>query len=460
MLLLPAAAFARPVEGQITAGREKLGGVIVTDGYGFAKTDDRGRFELNVDDRAEFIHIVTPAGYVAPFNNGAPVFYLRLDPQTKRYDFDLLRYGNGDGYAMLAVSDPQTGNDKQFERFERETVADMKQHSAELAASGRAVLGVQLGDIVWDNLPLLARNKQAMAGLGFPVYPVVGNHDYDEHKKGDEESLWAYREQFGPEYYAFDSGTDHYIILDNILYDTGRQYTVGFDQRQIDWVRGYLAHIPAGERLVVCVHCPFMLTDSDEPHFIERAEEMLELMRNHKVEILSGHTHVCSNIQIRPWAMEHNVGAACGAWWTDKSNKDGTPNGYQVLVSSPAGFSWYYKSVGRPADYQIEAYGRGVFAGHSESVVVKAWNCDEQWRATWREDGREMGEMKRFTAYDADYLQYLQRRRDDGKAEVGQYKQPVLRSFYFAATPTKDAREVEITVTDRFGNTYTKTIKL
>ncbi len=459
LLLIPAASFARPVRGSVTAGREKLAGVMVTDGYTFASTDANGRFAFDTNDRAGFVYIVTPAGYVAPYDSGAPVFYKKIDPRTKSYDFGLLPYGNGEVYTMFAISDPQTGSNRQMERFIAETVADMNVHANELADHGQAVMGIQLGDIVWDNLPLMARNKEAIATLGFPVYPVIGNHDYDEHQRGDEAAAWAYREAWGPEYYAFDSGGDHYIVLDNILYDSARQYTVGFDQRQIDWVCEYLKLIPVGERLVVCVHCPFFLTE--EPHFIERAEDVLDLMRNHNVHILSGHTHVCSNVRIKPWAMEHNVGAACGAWWTDDSNKDGTPNGYQVLQGWPGSeLSWYYKSVGFPADYQIEVYGRGVFAGHSESVVVKVWNWDEKWAVEWLQDGKSMGPARRFTAYDADYLSYLQQRREDGKAEVGQYKQPVLRPFYFAATPTKAAGEIEFVVTDRFGKKYTKKIEL
>ncbi|MCD8185863.1 MAG: glycerophosphodiester phosphodiesterase [Rikenellaceae bacterium] len=43
---------------------------------------------------------------------------------------------------------------------------------------------------------------------------------------------------------------------------------------------------------------------------------------------------------------------------------------------------------------------------------------------------------------------------------MGQYKQAVERDFYFAAKPSPGAREVEVVVTDRFGNRYGEKIPL
>ena len=56
---------ARKVRGSVKCDSERLEGVIVTDGYGFAVTDRKGRFVFDIRDDAEFVHIVTPSGYVA-----------------------------------------------------------------------------------------------------------------------------------------------------------------------------------------------------------------------------------------------------------------------------------------------------------------------------------------------------------------------------------------------------------
>lgn len=430
----------------------------MTDGYRFTQTDRAGRYRLDTDTRAGFVYIATPAGHIPAFDGGAPVFYHALEPATKTYDFTLAPFGNATDYTLFAVTDPQTENDAQFARFERETVADMLSHAS---AQTGAVMAVQLGDIVWDNLPLMERNKQTMAALGFPVWPVAGNHDYDESQTGDDAAAGAYRRNFGPEYYAFNSGADHYIVLDGTIYDTKRQYTEGFDKRQIDWLRGYLKYIPSGAHLVICSHDPFMPVDSPQPSMIEGAEEILELVQNYRVDILSGHTHVGSRTQIRPWALEHNLGAACGAWWTASLNKCGTPNGYGVYRGAAYGaFTWYYKSTGRPADYQLEVYPLGTVPGHSQCIVAKAWGWDEKWTVTYSEDGAPHRPMTQIRAYDPDYLDFLSHRRARGRHEVGNYKQPVMRSFYFAAEPSRKARAIEITATDRFGNKFTKIFTL
>ncbi|MCD8185861.1 MAG: hypothetical protein LUD68_05210 [Rikenellaceae bacterium] len=219
LLAVFTAGWARPIKGVVRSGNEKLAGVVVTDGYRFTATDKKGRFSLEIDPQAQFISIVTPSGYICPYESGSPVFYRKIESGTD-YNFNLIPYGNKEGYVLFAVADPQTGNDNHFKRFEAETVADLRKHSAEHSVKGRAMLGLMLGDIVWDNLPLLQDYKKSMAGLGFPVYPVIGNHDYDMNAQGDDAAAWAYRAQFGPEYYGFNSGNEYFIVLDNIVYDT------------------------------------------------------------------------------------------------------------------------------------------------------------------------------------------------------------------------------------------------
>ena len=67
---------ARKVKGTVMCDSERLEDVIVTDGYGFAVTDRKGHFVFDMRDDAEFVHIVTPSGYVADWSSGVPAFYM------------------------------------------------------------------------------------------------------------------------------------------------------------------------------------------------------------------------------------------------------------------------------------------------------------------------------------------------------------------------------------------------
>ena len=58
------------------------------------------------------------------------------------------------------------------------------------------------------------------------------------------------------------------------------------------------------------------------------------------------------------------------------------------------------------------------------------------------------GAMQRFNGYDPDYLEYV------GRLKTEKYTQPQESFFYFEATPSEKAREIEIEVTDRFGHIF------
>jgi molybdopterin synthase catalytic subunit len=82
------------------------------------------------------------------------------------------------------------------------------------------------------------------------------------------------------------------------------------------------------------------------------------------------------------------------------------------------------------------------------SVIAKVWNWDKKWQVKWYEDGAAKGAMQRFNGYDPDYLEYV------GRLKTEKYTQPQESFFYFEATPSEKAREIEIEVTDRFGHIF------
>ena len=68
LVLVCFAAQARKVSGSVVSGEEKLSGVIVTDGTNFTQTGKNGKFSFEIRDNAEFVYIVTPAGYAGEWS--------------------------------------------------------------------------------------------------------------------------------------------------------------------------------------------------------------------------------------------------------------------------------------------------------------------------------------------------------------------------------------------------------
>ena len=91
LVLLGNMAEARKVTGKVVCGKEKLSGVIVTDGKSFTKTV-KGKFAFDIADDAEFVYIVTPAGYAADWSTGVPAFY-QSAKDCKKFTFELLKTG-------------------------------------------------------------------------------------------------------------------------------------------------------------------------------------------------------------------------------------------------------------------------------------------------------------------------------------------------------------------------------
>lgn len=448
---------AKEIEGIVKSGNNLLSGVVVTDGTNFAQTTSNGKFRLSVSDSAEFVYIFTPDGYTAPFKSGTPEFYQSLNGKTSFFTFNLLslQHKTAD-YALLATADPQTKNRKQFERFEEESITDLKKTIA--SYKNRNVVGIALGDIVWDSLDLFGDFKKAVSSLNIPFYPVIGNHDYNLNISNMYKSAEDYKQHFGPIYYGFNLGNQHYIVLDDIIYKGNKTYDEDLTDEQLDWLEKYLNYIPKGSELLIAMHAPFKTLQSNR--VIPHGKRLLEICKDYKLSFLSGHTHLNSNEEVAPNVIEHNIGALCGTWWTSDVCRDGTPNGYQVFEGSPNSFSWYFKSVGKDRNYQIALFDRGSVSEDSNAVIAKIWNWDSKWKVEWYEDNKYMGEMKQFEAFSPDYLEYLKERNAGDLTKVPEYKQPTKTFFYFKATPSKAAKEIKVVATDRFKKQYIQVIQL
>ena len=443
-------AEARKVTGSVKCGENKLEGVIVTDGTNFTKTLKSGKFTFDIDDNAEFVFIITPAGYVADWSSGVPAFYMPA-AGVSRFDFQLTRTAGGDDYTIVAMADTQTKSDEHFAQFAGKPLNDICKTTKGL--SGAAV-GLTLGDICWDRIELLDRYKQEIVRTGIPFYPVIGNHDKEAHAEGKAEASAAYRSKMGPENYAFCLGKDVVIVLDNIIFNKNSRMTSGYTEEVISWVKGLLKMIPSTVDIYIAQHAPIVEGNKK----IDNASALLSTIRGRKVTFLSGHMHVNQISQIEKNVTEHNIAAICGAWWDTIRCTDGTPRGYKVLTKFGGKLSWYYKPIDQSRKHMAEVYTLGQTSRHPNSVVVNVWDWDPEWKVEWYEDGQYRGKMDQVEEVSPTFTEEIEAAY--AGQEIPDWKRGSVSRHYFAATPSRYARNVTIAVTSRFGQKWTQTVEV
>lgn len=441
-------AEARKVTGMVTCGGEKLGGVIVSDGTGFTKTKNNGRFSFEIKDDAEFVYIVTPAGCSADWSSGVPAFFQRAEGKD-RFDFDLRKTGDTDDYTIIAIADPQTKGKGHFAKFSAEPMADLCKTAAE---QKHTTTGLVLGDICWDSLEMLELYKKEIVRTGVPFYPVVGNHDHEKEAKGDHNTTAVYRDNMGPENYAFFVGNDVVIVLDNIIYDTNKKYQNGYTPEILAWVEGLMTMIPEDSYLYVAQHAPVLVWDSKIKAV--RASELIDLLDEHEFCFVSGHTHINNYLVYEGGVPEHNVAALCGSWWDVNHCTDGTPRGYKVFTKQDGNLSWYYKSVDHPKDYQFQVFSIGESSLYPDSILVNVWDWDPEWSVAWYENGVFKGELENVMALSPQYEKEINAVFAAKGEKIPNYKKPRMNNHYFTISPAKDAEKVKICIRSRFGQTW------
>lgn len=441
-------AEARKVSGTVMCGEEKLEGVIVTDGKNFTQTK-KGKFKFEIEDNAEFVYIVTPSGYVADWSTGVPAFYKEAAGNDK-FHFELQKTAPTDEYNIVAISDPQTQNDRHFEQFSAEPMQDLCETVKGL---DRVAVGLTLGDICWDSLEYLEKYKKEIIRTGIPFYPVVGNHDHDRNVQGDIASTAAYRKVFGPENYAFFLGKDVVIVLDNIIYDTQKQYKEGYASHVLSWVKGLESLIPESADLYIAQHSPVLHWDQGRRKIIN-SHDLIGIVHGHEVHFISGHTHINNNFDYGNNVYEHNVATFCGAWWSTEHSTDGTPRGYKVFTKKDDKLTWYYKSIGHSKDFQVEMFGMGQTALHPNSIVLNVWDWDPLWKVEWFQDGVYMGELEPIEMISPLYFNEINQAYAAEGQDVPSFKKPRSNYHYFAATPSQYAKNIVVSVRSRFGQDW------
>jgi len=165
---------------------EGLNGVMVSNQKDVVITNEKGHFQIKLIE-GNFVFVTKPEAYqfkLDKYNN--PEFYFLY--KTKKTK-ELLIYPSSEPiteipealyfpvyenpgeqeHSCLMIGDPQMKDDKRLEYYREGVIPFL--------ANKEADFYVELGDIAFNNLEILTKEKQVSATLGIPGYRVLGNHD-------------------------------------------------------------------------------------------------------------------------------------------------------------------------------------------------------------------------------------------------------------------------------------------
>jgi 3',5'-cyclic AMP phosphodiesterase CpdA len=199
---------------------------------------------------------------------------------------------------FIQMSDPQFGMFDENKDFEHETC------NFEFAIATANRLKPQFvivtGDLVNKdgNAAQIAEYKRIVAKLNpaIKLYSVPGNHDVGNEPT--KETLAAYRERLGPDYYTFQAADFEGIVLNSNL-EKAVQNVPDEAAKMESWFKAELEKARAAgvKRIIVFQHIPFFLKTADEPdqYFnipTETRKRYLTLMHDAGVkEVFAGHLH-------------------------------------------------------------------------------------------------------------------------------------------------------------------------
>lgn len=504
------------VKGLVYSNGVGIPGVVVSDGYEVTATDENGVYYLPSQKKTGFVFISLPANYEAPAIDNIPQFFKRLTggSAVEQKDFLLTPAANSK-HVVVALADWHLAKrNDDLSQYGSGLVPDVNALINDHAASNTRVYGLPLGDGSWDaywyaNNYGLVEYKSEMKKVNCPMFNVIGNHDHDPYVSNDWESKKKYRDVIGPTYYSFNLGEVHYVVLDNIEYvNTGggpgvvgqRNYYDVISADQLEWLRRDLAAIEDKTApLIIVMHAPLHRS----PSLDENGEQVDTVGLNNggalisavegfsKVYVVSGHVHTNYTVKHNEAITEFNVGAVCATWWwTGKSGyagnhicKDGSPGGYGVFDIDGRNVRWYYKSIGKSADYQFRTYDLNkvhitaqAFAPNStdellkeytdvyaspnlnNEVLINVWGFGSGWAIEVSEGGIPLP-VTRLSGLDPLHIiSYEAKRLNAGAVPTDSFvTDPTAHMFKVAAASATST--LEIKVTDPYGNVYKESMQ-
>ncbi len=504
------------VKGIVYSNGVGIPGVVVSDGYNVTVTDRNGIYYLTSEKKNGYVFISVPANYEVAYDNNIPQFFQRLTAGSsiEQKDFSLVPVSNGK-YVMLATSDWHLANrNDDIQQFSSGFLKDANALIADYTNTGTRVYGLALGDLSWDlywyeNHFALPEYLTQMKNVNCPIFSTMGNHDNDPYITDDWTAAAKFRDVVGPNYYSFNIGEVHYIVLDDIQYlNTGgsqgvigqRNYNDVVVNDQMQWLQKDLATIhDKTAPLIISMHAPLYGSpavdgNGNEVNTIKlnNGSSFLTALNGFAdVHLLTGHIHVNYTVRHSASIIEHNTAAVCATWWWTGKNgyagnhicKDGSPGGYNVFEINGRDLKWYYKSIGYPKSYQFRAYDlnriqitsarfapnstddalapyAGAYANASpgNEVLINVFGYGPGWKVEVSEGGTPLT-VTRVSALDPLHIISYEAKRLNAGATPTEEFVTSQNTHMFKVKASGGSSTLDIKVTDNFGNVYSEAMQ-
>lgn len=496
------------IKGVVYANGSGLANVVVSDGFEVTKTDDQGIYYLKSAKKNKYIFVSIPAQYEVQTTQSLPLFFKRLERAehiVEIMDFELTKVDNDD-HVVMVLGDMHLANRNQdVSQFQNGFLKDLNQSIEKYKGLGKKVYALTLGDMTWETywastgfgLPEYLRE---MNKINAPVFNTMGNHDNDPAVSGDWNSSERFRTVIGPNYYSFNIGKVHYVVLDNIEYLNtpigNRNYNGTISTDQMEWLRKDLGMIEdKSTPIVIAMHINLFsnpsLSGGNETrnNRLTNSQELIDVLSAFStVHIYSGHTHMNYNARYSPALMEHNIGVVCATWWWTGALanthicKDGTPGGYAIWQANNREVQWVYKSIGEPEDYQFRSYDLNKVlltkeeyapayngsewntyaveyanANLNNEILINVWNYDPEWKVEVTEQGVPLPVSRVRTRDPLHIISYSAKRLNQNAVPTADFVTG-LSAHMFKAKASSPTSTIEIKVTDCFGKVYKETM--
>lgn len=451
------------IKGRVASEGKGLNRVVVSDGRSVVLTNSSGDFELNSSTDRDFVFISIPSGFeIKQLPNGSADFFHRIDKSKAEQNvyFDFKKsVANDESHYFLLLSDTQIQNEYDANQLLTVSAPDVQKTVKNL--NDPNLFGIGCGDLVYDRFELFKEYNQSIQMYDTPFFQVIGNHDMDFGVRSDAWSNQTFKSHFGPNYYSWNRGEVHYVVLDDVFYlGTSSKYIGYIDEEQLAWLEQDLKHVEKGKTVVVSLHIPtFTGAVNRYPNqdvlgvTVSNREHLYRILEGYQVHLLSGHTHFNDNMS-QGNIYEHCHGTVCGAWWSGPICYDGTPNGYAVYQAKGSELSWQYKGTGLDFDEQFRVYPKGYHPDFPDQLSLNCWNYDPKWEISVYENGIKTGAPEKIVAKDPWSMEL---HTGPDLPAIRKWVEPQLNDHMFFFKP-QNTSNIIIEVKDRFGKIYTKSI--
>ena len=504
------------IYGRVMCGDKPVKDAVISDGYDVVTTDDAGYYQMTSKKIRGYVFISLPSGYDATSKGVLPEIWklTKSDPTVcEQINFELVQAADQSNYTMLIFGDmhlaKRTNDLNQFAAFTKDVNLYLDSHK------GQTVYALTLGDMTWDlywytnnfSFPeYLDVVNSSFKDKNLQIFHTMGNHDNDYMTFSDLDAERQYISHIAPNYYSFNIGNIHYVVLDDIncsRYDgtDSRNYFVDFTSDQLNWLSKDLKYVSKDTPIVLTTHAPIYYPNSWNTSYHENGvnpKALFDVLKGYNVHFVTGHTHKIFNVtpQLTKQVSgvdnmyEHNAGAVCASWWWSGNLtpgmhlcQDGTHGGYTIWDVHGKEFKWLYKSTGFTEDHQFHAYDlnnvsfsladvpnmpsslRNKFkkytdaypANKNNEVLINIWNWNPDWKVTVTDEYGKDLPLTRGSYYDPQHIAALTVKRFNKSGITSEPSFTTDKANHFFKVKAADENvDLNITVEDEFGHVWKK----